>query len=106
MIKIAADCGGGCFSFHLEDKYRDRYTMIMHALIKEAAYMALGHKVDLERVRAHQLKQLEGQKVSIWAEPRSKDSVSADGCLPGLFNLTENRTERIGMGAMNRPWSS
>jgi hypothetical protein len=33
--------------------------MIMHALINEAAYMALGHKVDLERVRAHRLKQLE-----------------------------------------------
>jgi hypothetical protein len=61
MIKIAADCGGGCFSFHLEDKYRDRYTMIKHALINEAAYMALGHKVDLERVRAHQLKQLEAE---------------------------------------------
>ena len=60
-IKIAADCGGGCFSFHLEDKYRDRYAMIMHALINEAAYMVLGHKVDLERVRAHQLKQLEAE---------------------------------------------
>jgi hypothetical protein len=59
MIKIATDCGGGCFNFHLEDKYRDRYTMIMHVLINEAAYMALGHKVDLERVRAHRLKQLE-----------------------------------------------
>ena len=59
MIKIAADCGGGCFSFHLEDKYRDRYAMIMHALINEAAYMALGQKVDLERVR--RLKQLEAE---------------------------------------------
>jgi hypothetical protein len=29
MIKVAADCGGGCFSFHLEDKYRNRYTMII-----------------------------------------------------------------------------
>ena len=61
MIKIAADCGGGCFSFHLEDKYRERYTMITHALINEAAYMALGHKVDLERVLAHRLKQLEAE---------------------------------------------
>jgi hypothetical protein len=52
MIKIAADCGGGCFSFHVEDKYRDRYAMIMHALINEAAYMALGHKVDLESAPA------------------------------------------------------
>jgi hypothetical protein len=33
--------------------------MIMHALINEAAYMALGHKVDLERVR--RLKQLEAE---------------------------------------------
>jgi hypothetical protein len=29
--------------------------------------------------------------------------VSADGCLPGLFNLTENRTERIGMAMSNEP---
>src|SRR5215218_7063002 len=78
MIKIAADCEGGCFSFHLEDKYRDRYTMIMHALINEASYMALGHKVDLERVRTHQLKQLEAEtEGSVQIEtccPRSKGS--------------------------------
>ena len=29
--------------------------------------------------------------------------MSADGCLPGLFNLTENRTERIGMAMSNEP---
>jgi hypothetical protein len=63
--------------------------MIMHALINEAAYIALGPKLILRECgltgSSNLKRRRDGQKVSIWAEPRSKGSVSADGCLPGLL---------------------
>jgi hypothetical protein len=48
MVKIAADCGGGCFAPELEGKYHDQYTLIVHSLIRTGANLA----IRLKRLRA------------------------------------------------------
>ena len=59
MIKVSADCGGGCFDPTLLGLYygpTQREHLLIMSLIRVATHMVLRHKVDLEELRTYQLK--------------------------------------------------
>jgi hypothetical protein len=59
MIKVSAGCGGGCFDPTLLNMYygrQERECLLIMSLIRVATHMALKYKVDLDRLRAYQLK--------------------------------------------------